>query len=223
MASVHADVIYFLRTQALRLLVYVMPVVVPVALWEGWALAHTPAWSSTQARVLLPSLIGSLLYTGLAVGAIDALGREEKPRLAVLWATALHRGPYLFAVQVLMGLACFGAALPLIVPGFYVAGRLLLVQVDAPLSQAGVREMLRTSWQRSRGHAWELILGYLMWMLLPLVVGVATQSLIQLSVSTPTMLTWLLYSLSYALSSALNLPAWIFLYRQRSLLEAPPV
>ncbi len=223
MRSTNAEVIYFFRTQALRLLYYVLPVLVPAALWDGWLLAQGAMRSSMQTRVILPSLIVSLLFTGLAVGAIDALARGQTPQLGILWKKALHRGPYLFAVQTLMLLGAFLAALPLILPGLYVAGRLVGAQVDAPLSQAGVGQMLRASWQRSRGHAWALITGYLSWMIPAVLVGWATQWLIRHHVpAAQTTLAWMMYSASYMLTLWLNLLPWIFLYRRCSELEPSP-
>ncbi len=232
MGAIHEDVLYFFRTRGLSLLVYGLPAIVPISIWQGYVngqRASLPALHSggmppqLSAGVMLPSLVAGLIYTGLMMILIDTYSRGLQPNLRSLWAQAIHRGPYLFAVQVLLGIASFLAAIPLIIPGFYVAGRLLDVQVQAPLSEAGVWAMMRQSWRETQGYGWSLIGGYALWLLLPLSVGILLQALISHLLPAHGPLTWAMLSLSYALSMFLDLPSWVFLYRHRQLRAAQGV
>ncbi len=107
--------------------------------------------------LLLVSLVIAVLAylmsqggTVLAVSDIY-LGREASLGGSLRRAWSELGG--LFGVVVLNGLACFGAALALIVPGIYLACRLLVCVPSALIEQRGPRESLSRSFQLTRDYA----------------------------------------------------------------------
>ncbi len=131
--------------------------VLALNLSQFFAGAAIARFSPVYFLLLLVSLVVAVLAylisqggTVLAVSDIY-LGREASigGSLRRAWSEVGS----LFGVVVLNGLACLGAALALIVPGVYLACRLLVCVPSALIEQRGPRESLSRSFQLTRDYA----------------------------------------------------------------------
>jgi len=113
---------------------------------------------ATTAEMLIPTIVSFLVVAPLIAAAtiavLQALSNGAPPRFRQSVQLALDVFPALFAAVLLAGAAvAFGLAL-LIVPGVYVAVRLLFVPQTVVLDEARGTDALRASWSLTDGFWW---------------------------------------------------------------------
>jgi hypothetical protein len=92
----------------------------------------------------------SEIYLGRGISIIEALGKVQAEL------------GFLFGVAVLNGLAVMGGVILLIIPGIYVACRLLVCVPVALIEQRGPRESLTRAWELTKGYAGRAFMMFLM-------------------------------------------------------------
>ncbi len=128
----------------------------------GPALPKTPAEMTPQLVLILLVLPGLVSLVAQATVMRLALDRRRGTGRSVGEAlgTALRAWPLLVAVQGLSALGVMPGLLLLIVPGLYIAGR-LLAAVPLALDGAGPVAAIERSWALSAGNGWRSI-GFLL-------------------------------------------------------------
>ncbi len=241
--SIHQDVIFFIRYQGLKLVLWTSPIVLLISFWQNYLayigasstdamqqwlshmLSDSQSWFAPplvhiQLREILPSLVADLLFTAIAILAIDRCAYPQQKRsIGTLWGWALERGPALFAAQLLVDFIIGIGFLFLILPAVYLSGRLLLVTIEVMLQTPGQPvEAIKASWQHSKGQVASILGGYVVWVLLRYAFLIALLIPLHLmgSLDQPhTWVGWLNGSLRQALGMWLQIPTLIFLYRVR--------
>ncbi len=113
----------------------------------------------------------------------------------------------LFGVVVLNGLATLGAFLALIIPGIYVACRLLVCVPAALIEGRGPSESLSRSWNLTRGCAGRAFVLYILYFVLTIAIGGLAGAPLQVAIVSarhdPAMLRFYL-ALNQVVSVAIN-------------------
>ncbi len=129
----------------------------------GPPLPKTPAEMTPQLVLILLVVPGLIALVAQAVVIRLALDRRRgggQPSVGEALGAALRLWPLLVAVQGLAALAIVPALLLLILPGLYVAGR-LLPAVPLALDGAGPVAAVERGWALSQGNGWRAI-GFLL-------------------------------------------------------------
>lgn len=134
--------------------------------------------------VVVVSAVAYLFSQGGSVFAVSEiyLGRG----ITISGALQRVRGNlgFLFGVVVLNGLAVGGAAILLVIPGIYVACRLLVCVPVALIEERGPRDSLSRSWELTSGYAGRAFMVFLLYFAIALAANLLLVSPFSLGIAT---------------------------------------
>lgn len=116
----------------------------------------------TTAEVLIPTVVSFLVIAPLMAAAmihvLQRLGAAERPRAGGALQESLDFFTPVFVAVLLTGLAVAAGLLLLVVPGIYLAIRLLFVPQAVVIDGARAGDALRASWELTKGFWWRTFL-----------------------------------------------------------------
>ena len=140
----------------LRVLYLQHPVVIGRGDQMRTVIVSTQGAAVSTATTLLAIVLGIAVILWSQGGAVLAVTELYLGRQASIW-TSLRRAwgniVSLFGVGFLCGLAVVGGTVLLVIPGLYIACRLLVSVPPALIESRGARESLSRSWNLTRGFA----------------------------------------------------------------------
>ncbi len=95
-----------------------------------------------------------------------------------------HDLGFLFGVLVLNGLAIVGATILFVIPGIYVACRLLICVPVALIEERGPRESLNRSWELTRGYAGRAFMMFLLFLVIAIAANLLFVSPFSIGLAT---------------------------------------
>ena len=194
------------------------------------------------AVVAIIGLIGQLAVIRLALGSRstvgEAIGHGARRAPAYIAATILWLAPFVIAAYAI-GLDAFQApqratpgailaAFALILVGVFFAIRMAMTSSVASVENAGPLEILRRSWQLTKGHWWRLFGYFLIYLVVMLVVMAAVGAIVGILTSLvfgpaePLSLSALVVAcLTQLASAAITIGFLVMLARIYAQLSAP--
>jgi membrane-anchored glycerophosphoryl diester phosphodiesterase (GDPDase) len=160
------DALRIYRAHFWKLFPIALAIVVPVELIvSGIGMEQLTAGfqeESSTSEFLIPAVVGFLitapLVTAATIGVLQALSNAAKPRFRQSIQLALDVFPHLFLASLLAGLAIGSGLLLLVVPGIYLAVRLLFVTQSVVVDGKHGPDALRASWALTAGRWWRVFL-----------------------------------------------------------------
>ncbi len=123
---------------------------------------------------ILAVIVGIIVYLwsqGATVFAVTELYLGRQTSISACLRRVWGKLASLFGVVVLNGLAILGALLLFIIPGVYVACRLLVCVPSALIEGRGPRDSLSRSWHLTREYAGRAFVLYLLYLVLAMGIG----------------------------------------------------
>ena len=162
------------------------------------------------AITLLSIIVAVLVYLlsqGATITAVSELYLGRSTSIGSALRRTWDEIGSLFGVVFLNGLATLAAALLLVIPGIYVACRLLVCVPSAIVEGRGPRESLSRSWNLTKGYAGRAFILLLLYFIISLSIGALVGALLLVgalsAMNDPTKLrTWL--ALNQVVSTALD-------------------
>ncbi len=99
----------------------------------------------------------TLLFNGMMIANIAAVSRAETPDFGTALSLSLRRLLAMIGASILFGLAVGAGFVLLIIPGIYVAVRLMLFLVPLVVESQGPATALGTSWRLIGGNWWRAL------------------------------------------------------------------
>lgn len=131
--------------------------------------------NSTTAELLIPTVVSFLVVAPLMAAAmifvLQRLGAGERPRVGRSLQAGLDIFTPVFVAVLLAGVAIAAGLVVLIIPGIYIAVRLLFVPQTVVIDRARDRGALRASWELTQGAWWRTFVVILLANLIALVPG----------------------------------------------------
>src|SRR5581483_10646049 len=158
-------------------------------------------------RVAWIGIVVYLLSQGGTIFAVTEIYLGRSTSISVSLRRVWDEIGSLFGVVVLNGLATLGAFLALIIPGIYVACRLLVCVPAALIEGRGPSESLSRSWNLTRGCAGRAFVLYILYFVLTIAIGGLAGAPLQVAIVSarhdPAMLRFYL-ALNQVVSVAIN-------------------
>jgi hypothetical protein len=192
------DTLSFYRQHISYFVAIMLPLVIPLEIFNaavrlGWQ-PETPALTQ-ELPYLLATLVVYPIYQGALVLAVHQLLQGNKPQVKDLWSRGSSFWFVIVVVNVIYYVAVFLGLMMFIIPGIFLAMRLMLAEQNAVLNMENPFEAIKSSWEDTSDQFGLIFFG-------SLILGVGT-----------LLVVWPLYSVVGSLSDnspiALIIPAVI--------------
>ncbi len=167
--------LYFFRSNLMRILALVLPVIIPLEIAKTWLLNTMIAADPSEPMGGQAGLVFAMhvifypLYMAALVFFIaDCLNKKQRPWLQY-YQVALSRWFSMFLLIVITGLLSALGFMALVLPGVLIACKLAFANFHCLLEGQGVFQSLGSSWKKTSEHFWTLFQGYALILLVMLV------------------------------------------------------
>lgn len=214
--SVLKDTWDFYTTHLGRLILVLLPILVPLEILEIALYASVPGaedqlWPST-----LIMLLSFPIYQGVLVVYIGVAAAGEQLRTREYYQYSLALWSRLIVLYSIIWIAVSCGLLLLIIPGLIIAARLAFAEFYCVLERQPTFAAMQTSWHQTREHIWTLIGGMVVIMLLIIAPIALVSSLIENELNS----NQIYYAIASIIGYLLYIPITIFCFRVYLLHQA---
>ena len=185
-----------------------------------WNKAYFRANPDTQSPIMTQDNLLTTLFSGLIslyvfsllVQVVNDHYKKEKRTLLNYYFQAFYYLPNVFLASLIVGLAVAGGLMLFIVPGIYLLGRLLLVQLIVIVENKNFVESFSAGQDYAKGYSWTLSLAFLWLLCLFILISIPFSSLIFSPLGEISSL-WIMASIVLALyNHTLAIYTYVFVY-----------
>lgn len=142
-----------------------LPIIIPLQIGD-FLIQQFWVTDPTSMTQQLPSLMLSLtvypIYQGALILGISQLLAGQSPAVSDLWKQGMGFWFGILAVNAIFFTAVFIGTLLLIIPGIYLAVRLVLAEQNVVLNMENPIDAIKSSWEDTSDQFWNIFLGSLL-------------------------------------------------------------